>query len=362
MRSRRSEGCRGQRGGGSLTWVSAVAIGVPRMKGPCPRASRGPRPREGVEVAERTSPRDPRRSRGARRLAGRRAARRRGGMVLVGTPTSTDAETGGRGSPLSELPDGAQVLYLAHEAPHRCLSVIDVTRPEAPVWSHNCRRLPPVSRAATRWGSRAPSSRSPIRPRRRAASSPACGCSTSRFRSGERAHTLDDLRLVFFDTSGPESRGVHNLWFVDGQSRTSPRAWPTSVRPTRTGQSNLGDGGPQVFPPPREVGRWWLPGTDRAMRASPAACPRVTTRSTTATARTRIEIWPDRPDRAYVAYIDGGGMIFDVSGLAPVRDGKAPPTRRASWAAWSSTRPTPPGRTRSAGVRSPDGVGVGRGT
>ncbi len=32
-----------------------------------------------------------------------------------------------------------------------------------------------------------------------------------------KAKTLDDLKLSFYDTSGPESRGVHNLWFVDGE-------------------------------------------------------------------------------------------------------------------------------------------------
>src|SRR5690348_17765660 len=37
----------------------------------------------------------------------------------------------------------------------------------------------------------------------------------------------------------------------------------------------------------------------------------------------QIEIWPDHPDRAYVAYIDGGAMIFDVSGLAQVKSGRA---------------------------------------
>jgi hypothetical protein len=37
----------------------------------------------------------------------------------------------------------------------------------------------------------------------------------------------------------------------------------------------------------------------------------------------QIEIWPDHPDRAYVAYIDGGAMIFDISGLAQVASGRA---------------------------------------
>jgi hypothetical protein len=31
------------------------------------------------------------------------------------------------------------------------------------------------------------------------------------------AKTLQDLALSFFDTSGPNSRGAHCLWFVDGE-------------------------------------------------------------------------------------------------------------------------------------------------
>jgi hypothetical protein len=27
-----------------------------------------------------------------------------------------------------------------------------------------------------------------------------------------------------------------------------------------------------------------------------------------------IEVFPDRPDRAYIGYIDGGQIIFDISG------------------------------------------------
>src|SRR5689334_19430647 len=39
---------------------------------------------------------------------------------------------GGEGLALQQWPDGRRLLYLAHEAPERCLSIIDVTKPEAP--------------------------------------------------------------------------------------------------------------------------------------------------------------------------------------------------------------------------------------
>ncbi|MBZ5723071.1 MAG: hypothetical protein LAO03_22255 [Acidobacteriia bacterium] len=36
-----------------------------------------------------------------------------------------------------------------------------------------------------------------------------------------------------------------------------------------------------------------------------------------------MEIFPERPDRAYVGYVDGGQIILDISGLADVRAGRA---------------------------------------
>src|SRR5438445_372265 len=67
--------------------------------------------------------------------------------------------------------------------------------------------------------------------------------------------------IAFFDASGPHSRGVHHLWFVDGAylhlSSGAPDFKPRNPKddqfyrivdvrqPTR----------------PVEVGRWWLPGT-----------------------------------------------------------------------------------------------------
>jgi hypothetical protein len=39
----------------------------------------------------------------------------------------------------------------------------------------------------------------------------------SDFTKVSTARRLDDLSLSFFDTSGPDSRGVHNVWFVDGE-------------------------------------------------------------------------------------------------------------------------------------------------
>src|ERR1041385_4838327 len=71
-------------------------------------------------------------------------------MVLVGHDDLNGNGDGGEGLALQQFPDGRKVLYLAHEAPQRCLSVIDVTTPEAAVMIN---QLPSPSPGITRCNS-----------------------------------------------------------------------------------------------------------------------------------------------------------------------------------------------------------------
>ena len=67
---------------------------------------------------------------------------------------------------------------------------------------------------------------------------------------------------------------------------------------------------------PREVGRWWLPGT-RDGDTEPAP-PRHPTIDTGYRAH-NTNVYPRRPDRAYVGYIDGGAVILDIADKAHPR-------------------------------------------
>jgi hypothetical protein len=62
-------------------------------------------------------------------LDAQRAAESRN-VELVGHNDLNGLGDGGEGLALQQLPDGRRILYLAHEAPQRCLSVIDVTTPD----------------------------------------------------------------------------------------------------------------------------------------------------------------------------------------------------------------------------------------
>ena len=73
---------------------------------------------------------------------------------------------------------------------------------------------------------------------------------------------------------------------------------------------------------PREVARWWLPGTQQGDVCLPNCLPERHKIDDGYRSHT-IEVLPERPDRAYVGYIDGGQLILDISGLDDVRGGRA---------------------------------------
>ena len=120
----------------------------------------------------------------------------------------------------------------------------------------------------------------------------------------------------FFDASGPASRGVHHLWFVDGiHVHMAAGAADFTPRNPRDDQCyRIAD----ISDPtrPREVGRWWLPGT-RDGDAEPAL-PRHPKFDSGYRAH-NTNVYPQRPDRAWIGYLDGGAIILDISDMAHPR-------------------------------------------
>lgn len=245
-------------------------------------------------------------------------------VVLVGHNDLNGQGDGGEGLALQQLADGRRILYLAHEAPQRCLSIIDVTKPEAPVLVN---QLPSPAPGVTRCNSLGLSG-TVLAVANQAAKAGGTRAGmwvldVSDFKKVAAAKSLEELSLSFFDTSGSDSRGVHNLWFVDGEFAHLTTGMP-DFHPTNPQDDQIWVIVDLRNPrQPREVGRWWLPGTRKGDRCLPGCLPRRHKPLDDGFRPHQIEIWPDHADRAYVAYIDGGAMIFDVSGLAAVKNGKA---------------------------------------
>src|SRR5262249_12337260 len=125
--------------------------------------------------------------------------------------------------------------------------------------------------------------------------------------------------IAFFDASGPHSRGVHHLWFVDGSylhlASGAPDFKPRNPKddqfyriidvrqPTR----------------PTEVGRWWLPGTRVGVPEPPPARPRQAAAGCVAHNKNAP---PPRPARVGAASNGGGALGPDLA------DRAHPPFRR----------------------------------
>jgi hypothetical protein len=122
--------------------------------------------------------------------------------------------------------------------------------------------------------------------------------------------------IAFFDASGPASRGVHHLWFVDGEYvHLAAGAADFTPRNRKDDQCyRIVD----VRQPsrPTEVGRWWLPGTRDGDTEPPP--PRHPAFDSGYRAH-NTNVYPKRPDRAWVGYLDGGAIILDIADKAHPR-------------------------------------------
>jgi hypothetical protein len=115
--------------------------------------------------------------------------------------------------------------------------------------------------------------------------------------------------IAFFDCSGPTSRGVHQLWFCDGEYVHLSAGAP-DFKPTHP----LDDQFYRIFDvrnpsKPSEVGRWWLPGTREGDSEPPPARGKLDKGNRAH----NTNVYPQRPDRCYLGYIDAGMILLDIS-------------------------------------------------
>lgn len=211
---------------------------------------------------------------------------------------------GGEGLGL-QVKNGRRVLYVAHERAPKNFTVVDVSDPRqlkviAQVdLPHDQVRSNSLSLAGdllavayqcSRWG------QTPAGMELFDVSDPANPRSVS-----------------FFDTSGPRSRGAHYVWFVDGEY-----AYLSTGMPDSTPTNPKDDQFPVIVDVrdpshPREVGRWWLPGTQQGDDAPP---PERHSRWDAGFRAHNVNVYPSHPHRCYVGYLDAGVVILDISNMA----------------------------------------------
>ena len=209
----------------------------------------------------------------------------------------------GEGMSMQLARDGRRILWLAHESAPKNFTAVDVSDPRAPKvvvqtdLPHAQMRsnslevagdLMAVAYQVTKFG---------LKP--------------AGFELFDVSVPEAPRSISFFDASGPHSRGCHQLWFVDG--KTVHMACADPEQKPRNPKDDQVYRIVDVSTPtkPRAVGRWHLPGTMEGDDAPPPE--RLPGKFDAGFRAHNTNVYPQRPDRCYLGYIDGGIMVLDIS-------------------------------------------------
>jgi hypothetical protein len=208
-------------------------------------------------------------------------------------------------SPYMVLPDGRRILWLAHESAPKNFTGVDVTDPKNP-------KVVVQTNLPT----------SHMRSNSLEVSGNIMAVAYQTQKQGQQPAGMElfDISkpetpksIAFFDRSGPHSRGVHVLWFHDGEY-----VHMAAGAPDFEAGHELDDQCYQIIDvknpsKPTEVGRWWMPGTKKGeepikRHEKPALDKGFRAHNT--------NVYPSHPDRCYLAYLDGGMLIMDIKDKA----------------------------------------------
>jgi hypothetical protein len=212
----------------------------------------------------------------------------------------------GEGMALQQTRGGRRILWLAHEAAPKNFTGVDVTDPRAP------RVIVQTDLPHAKMRSNSLDVTGDVM---------AVAYQTSQAGLKPAGFDLFDIKnpekpalISHFDCSGPHSRGVHQVWFVDGEFvHMSSGAADFQPRFPEDDQIyRIVD----VRNPskPVDAGRWWMPGTREGDKESAPA--RLDPKIATGYRVHNTNVFPERPDRAYLGYIDGGAFILDIADKA----------------------------------------------
>ncbi|MEE9163114.1 MAG: hypothetical protein V3U35_09130, partial [Candidatus Neomarinimicrobiota bacterium] len=209
---------------------------------------------------------------------------------------------GGEGMALQQGAGGRRVLWIAHESPPKDITGVDVSDPANP-WVVVQTELPRQhlrSNSLAVVGDVMLVAYQTTRP-----GLPGAGMGVYDVSKPE-----EPKRIGFLDTSGPYSRGVHCLWWVDGEyAHISTGAGDFQPRNQKDDQFYMIV---DVKDPtrPTEVGRWWVPGI---REGDEAPMPERHPQFDVGHRVHNTNVYPRRPDRAYLGWIDSGVIILDVA-------------------------------------------------
>jgi hypothetical protein len=209
----------------------------------------------------------------------------------------------GEGMAMQLARDGRRVLWLAHESAPKNFTAVDVSDPRAP------RVIAQTDLPHAQMRSNSLEVAGDLM---------AVAYQVTQFGLEPAGFELFDISvpekprsISFFDASGPHSRGCHQLWFVDGKTVHMACADP-ELKPHNPKDDQVYRIVDVSSPSrPRAVGRWHLPGTMQGDDAPPP--PRLAPKFDAGFRAHNTNVYPERPDRCYLGYLDGGIMVLDIS-------------------------------------------------
>ncbi|MDA0239201.1 MAG: hypothetical protein O3A84_04120 [Proteobacteria bacterium] len=231
-------------------------------------------------------------------------------MKLIGQHTLNGEGAMGEGMSISITKDGRRIMWLAHERAPKNFTGVDVTDPsnmkivvqtDLPHASMRSNSLEVTGDImAVAYQTKAAPDKL----------SPGLGMSPAGVELFDISVPENPKSISFFDCSGPHSMGVHQLWFADGEfvhfAGGAPDFEPRNPADCQFYRC-IDVRNPSK---PVEAGRWWLPGTRKDDVEDPPERHPVFNSGFRAH---NTNVYPERPDRLYLGYLDGGVFILDIA-------------------------------------------------
>lgn len=224
-------------------------------------------------------------------------------LKLIGHSDLGGYPNAGEGVGIKLTPQGRRIMYLSQENWPMAFTILDVTDPADPqvVWQLPLPHKDCRANSLTLCGDMLLVAYQAMK----------VGGGPAGFQVYDVSDAVKPKEVSFFDTSGPHSIGVHFVSLMDGRFAhvsTGAADFEPKVPIDHQFYMIVDLENPAK---PREVGRWWLPGQ---RKGDTATIKRHTPPSIDFAFRPHnILCFPERPDRAYIGYIDGGIIILDIS-------------------------------------------------
>jgi hypothetical protein len=213
----------------------------------------------------------------------------------------------GEGLSIQLAKDGRRILWCAHESAPKNFTAVDVTNPRDPKAVVQTELPQPFMRSnsleltgdimCVAYQTQKP------------------GQQPAGFEVFDVSRPEEPRSVAFFDCSGPWSRGVHQLWFCDGETVHLAAGAP-DFQP-RNGKDDQFYRIIDLKDPtrPREIGRWWIPGTREGDAEAPPERHAAPALDSGFRAH-NTNVYPQRPDRCYLGYLDAGMFVLDIADKA----------------------------------------------